>query len=307
MSKQRTLKNEVRATGVGVHSGEKVLLTLKPAPVDHGIVFHRMTDNGVVEIPAHARHVGETRLCTMLVNGEHRIGTVEHLLSALAGLGVDNAIIEVSASEVPIMDGSSGPFVFLIQSAGIEEQAALKKFIRIKRPIEVREGDKVARLEPYEGFRVDFTIDYDHPIIQRASQESRFEFSTSAYVKEVSRARTFGFMSDFEWLRSNQLGLGASLDNTIALDEFRVLNEDGLRYEDEFVRHKILDALGDLYLMGHPIVGAFVGHKSGHSMNNLLNQALLAEPDAWEIVTYEPSESEAPISYGDLQLAPQTA
>ena len=231
--KQRTLKNEIRATGVGVHSGEKILLTLKPAPVDTGIVFQRIEGENITEIPASAEYVGETRFCTTLVREGKRIGTVEHLLSALAGLGVDNAIIGVNGPEIPIMDGSSGPFVFLIQSAGLVDQKAPKRFIRIKKPIEVKEDDKWARLEPHEGFKINVSIDFDHPVIRSGGQNMGIDFSTTTYVKEVSRARTFGFLSDFEWLRANQLALGASLDNAIALDEFRVVNEDGLRYEDE--------------------------------------------------------------------------
>jgi len=302
MVSQRTLKNVIRATGVGVHSGEKVLLTLRPAPVDHGIVFHHIDSNGqVVLVPARAEFVGDTRFCTTLVKDHVRIGTVEHLLSAMAGLGIDNAIVEISAFEVPIMDGSAGPFVFLIQSAGLCEQAAPKRFIRVKKTIEVTEDDKWARMEPFDGFRVNFSIDFDHPAIRNGAQDAVFDFSTMAYVKEVSRARTFGFVSDFEWLRANKLALGASLDNTIGLDASRVINEDGLRYDNEFVRHKMLDAVGDLYLLGHGVIGAFTGYKSGHGLNNKLIQALLAQPESWEFVTFEDGRL-APVSYSDWAL-----
>lgn len=287
MLRQKTLKNVIRATGVGVHTGEKVLLTLRPAPIDTGIVFRRVFDDKSVEIPALAEHVGDTSFCTTLVKDGVRIGTVEHLLSAIAGLGIDNLIVEVNANEVPIMDGSAGPFVFLIQSAGIEEQAAPKKFIKIKKTIEVSDGDKIARLEPHDGFTIRFGIDFDHPVIRRANQESELAFSMMSYVKEVSRARTFGFLADFEWLRANNLALGANLDNAIALDEFKVVNEDGLRYDNEFVRHKILDAIGDLYLFGSAVIGSFYGYKSGHTLNNKLIRKVMADATAWEIVSFE--------------------
>jgi UDP-3-O-[3-hydroxymyristoyl] N-acetylglucosamine deacetylase len=302
MLKQRTLKNVIRATGVGLHSGEKVYLTLRPAAVETGILFRRVDLDPVVEIPASGELVTETMLCTGLSRDGGTVMTVEHLMSAFAGLGIDNAYVDLSAPEVPIMDGSAGPFVFLLQSAGIVEQAAPKRFIRIKRPLEVRDGDKFARFDPYDGFKLGFTIQFDHPMIPSTLSRAEVEFSTAAYIKEVSRARTFGFMRDLEFMRERNLGLGGSMDNAIVLDEFRVLNDDGLRYGDEFVRHKILDAVGDLYLAGHPILGAFEGFKSGHAVNNKLVRLLLAERSAWEEVTF-PDVGEAPIGYGGLQLA----
>ena len=298
MLRQRTLKNVIRATGVGLHSGEKVFLTLRPAPVDAGIVFRRIDLDPVVEIPARADLVTETVLCTGLSCDTGKVMTVEHLLSALAGLGIDNCYIDLSAPEVPIMDGSAGPFVFLLQSAGIREQEAAKRFIRIKHPVEVRDGDKVARFEPHDGFRIGFTVVFDHPAIPASQSRAEVEFSTASYVKEVSRARTFGFMRDLEYMRERNLGLGGSMDNAIVLDEFRVLNDDGLRYADEFVRHKILDAVGDLYLAGHPIIGAYEGYKSGHALNNKLVRALLAERSAWEEVTFVDESRPAPVAYG---------
>ena len=297
MLKQRTLKNVIRATGVGLHSGEKVYLTLRPAAADTGIVFRRVDLDPVVDIPASAELVTETMLCTGLSQGGGKVVTIEHLMSAFAGLGIDNAYVDLSAPEVPIMDGSAGPFVFLLQSAGIVEQAAPKRFIRITRPLEVRDGDKLARFEPYDGFKLGFTIQFDHPMIPSTQSRAEVEFSTAAYVREVSRARTFGFMRDLEFMRERNLGLGGSMDNAIVLDEFRVLNDDGLRYGDEFVRHKILDAVGDLYLAGRPILGAFEGYKSGHALNNKLVRALLAERSAWEEVTFTDVET-APIGYG---------
>ncbi len=298
MIKQRTLKNVIRATGVGIHTGQKVFLTLRPAAANTGIIFRRTDLDPVVDIPACPKNVGDTSLSTTLLakDGTTRISTVEHVLSAFAGLGIDNAYIDLSASELPIMDGSAGPFVFLIQSAGIEEQNAPKKFIRIKKPVEVREDDKIARFEPYEGFKVNFSIDFDHPVFKAHSRQAEIDFSTTSFVKEVSRARTFGFMRDIEMLRERNLVLGGSMDNAIVLDDYRILNEDGLRYEDEFVKHKILDAIGDLYLLGHSLIGAFTGHKSGHALNNDLLHALMAEKDAWEEVTFENGQ-EAPISY----------
>ncbi|WP_426417099.1 UDP-3-O-acyl-N-acetylglucosamine deacetylase [Aestuariirhabdus sp. LZHN29] len=297
MIRQRTLKNIIRATGVGLHSGEKVYLTLKPAPTGTGIVFCRTDLDPVVEIPARAENVGETLLCTTLMNADGvRVDTVEHLLSAMAGLGIDNAYIEVSAHEVPIMDGSAGPFVFLLQSAGIEEQDAPKEFIRIKREVTVEEDDKRATFIPFDGFKVSFGIDFDHPVFKGRTQEASVDFSSTSFVKEVSRARTFGFMRDIEYLRSKNLALGGSVDNAIVVDEFRILNEDGLRYEDEFVKHKMLDAIGDLYLLGKSLIGEFKGYKSGHSLNNKLICELLANEDAWEIVTFEDADV-APISY----------
>ena len=297
MLRQRTLKNVIRATGVGLHSGEKVFLTLRPAPVDAGIMFRRVDLDPVVEIPARAELVTETVLCTGLSQGAGKVMTVEHLLSALAGLGIDNCYIDLSAAEVPIMDGSAGPFVFLLQSAGVAEQEAPKLFIRIKHPVEVRDGDKFARFEPYDGFRIGFTVVFDHPAIPEKQSRAEVEFSTANYIKEVSRARTFGFMHDLEFMRERNLGLGGSMDNAIVLDEFRVLNEDGLRYADEFVRHKILDAVGDLYLAGHAIIGAYEGHKSGHALNNKLVRALLAEQSAWDIVSYTGEDELVPVAY----------
>ena len=298
MLRQRTLKNVIRATGVGLHGGEKVFLTLRPAPVDAGIVFRRIDLDPVVEIPARAALVAETTLCTGLACDGAKVQTVEHLMSALAGLGIDNAYVELTAAEIPIMDGSAGPFVFLLQSAGIVEQNAPKRFIRIKKPVEVRDGDKFARFEPHDGFRIGFTVKFDHPAIPDALSRVEIDFSTSAYVKEVSRARTFGFMTDLEYMRERNLGLGGSMDNAIVLDEFRVLNEDGLRYADEFVRHKILDAVGDLYLAGHPIIGAYEGYKSGHALNNKLVNALLADAGAWEEVSFSEPEQASPVHYG---------
>lgn len=304
MSRQRTLQNVIRATGVGLHSGEKVYLTLRPAPVDTGIVFRRVDLTPVVEIPARGDLVSETTLCTGLACGAAKVQTVEHLLSALAGLGVDNAYVELSAAEVPIMDGSAGPFVFLLQSAGLAEQDAPKRFIRILREVEVREGDKIARFRPHDGFRLDFTVDFNHPAIPPAHSTARVEFSSEAYIREVSRARTFGFMRDLEYMRERNLGLGGSMDNAIVLDEFRVLNEDGLRYADEFVRHKILDAVGDLYLAGHPILGAYEGYKSGHALNNKLVRALLADAQSWELVSFDESSTEAERALAEGIYAP---
>lgn len=296
MLKQRTLKNTIRATGVGLHTGEKVYMTLRPAAPNTGIIFRRVDLDKPVEIRAYAEHVGDTMLGTTLVNGDVRVSTVEHLLSALAGLGIDNAYVDLSAAEVPIMDGSAGPFVFLLQSAGIEEQNAHKRFIRIRENLEVRDGDKWARFEPFDGFKVSFQIDFDHPIFKKHTQCTTVDFSTTSFVKEVSRARTFGFMRDIEMLRQRHLTLGASLDNAIALDDYRILNEDGLRYEDEFVKHKILDSIGDLYLLGHSLIGAFSAYKSGHGLNNTLLRALLAKRSCWEEVTFDDA-AEAPISY----------
>lgn len=296
MIRQRTLKNVIRATGVGLHTGEKVYLTLRPAPVDAGIIFRRIDLDPVVEVKAKAENVGDTTLSSTLVEGDTRISTVEHLLSAMAGLGIDNAYVDLSAAEVPIMDGSAGPFVFLIQSAGIVEQEAPKRFIRIKKPVRVEEGDKWVQFEPFNGFKVSLSIDFDHPVFTGRSQHSEIDFSTTSFVKEVSRARTFGFMSQLESLRARNLALGGSLDNAIVVDDYRVLNEDGLRYEDEFVKHKVLDAIGDLYLLGHSLIGEFSGHKSGHDMNNQLLRTLLANEDAWELVTFD-DQKEAPISY----------
>ncbi len=296
MIKQRTLKNVIRAMGVGLHTGKKVYLTLRSAPIDSGIRFRRIDLDEPVEILAHPEKVGDTNLSTTLVENGVRISTVEHLLSAMAGLGIDNAYIDLSADEVPIMDGSAGPFVFLIQSAGIVEQNAPKKFIRIKKKIRVEDGDKWVEFRPFNGFKVSFQIDFNHPLFTHQKQTCDINFSTTSFVKEVSRARTFGFQKDIEYLRSQNLALGGSQDNAIVLDDYRVLNEDGLRYDNEFVKHKILDSIGDLYLLGHSLIGAFSGYKSGHALNNRLLLSLLADKDAWEEVIFEDA-STAPISY----------
>ncbi|MES9853510.1 MAG: UDP-3-O-acyl-N-acetylglucosamine deacetylase [Candidatus Thiodiazotropha sp. L084R] len=301
---QRTLKNVIRATGVGLHTGEKVYLTLRPAAPDTGIIFRRVDLDPPVEIRACAENVGDTRLSSTLVQDGVRVSTVEHLLSALAGLGIDNAYVDVSAAEVPIMDGSAGPFVFLLQSAGVEEQNKAKRFIRIKRKVEVQEGDKRASFEPFDGFKVSFSIDFDHPAFKERSQFATIDFSSTSFVREVSRARTFGFLRDIEMLRQKELALGGSLDNAVVVDDYRVMNTDGLRYEDEFVKHKILDAIGDLYLLGHSLVGAFSGHKSGHALNNRLLRELILQEDAWEEITFDEPE-DAPISY--MQPAHLTA
>ena len=296
MIKQRTLKNVIRATGVGLHTGRKVYLTLRPAPVDTGIIFQRVDLDPAVDIPARPEHVSDTRLSTTLEQNGIKVSTVEHLMSAFAGLGIDNAWVEVSAPEVPIMDGSAGPFVFLLQSAGILEQEQLKRFIRIKKPLRVTDGDKWVKFEPFNGFKVSFAIDFDHPILQNSTQVASVDFSTTSFVKEVSRARTFGFMEDLEALRNVGLAQGGSFDNAIVMDRFHILNDDGLRYKDEFVKHKVLDAIGDLYLLGHPLIGAFSAHKSGHALNNRLLRQLIADRAAWELVSYE-DESEVPIAF----------
>ena len=293
---QRTLKNTIRASGVGLHSGKKVLMVLRPAPPDSGIVFRRMDLNAPVEIAARALNVGETTLGTTLVHDGVRVATIEHLMSALAGLGIDNAFVELSAEEVPIMDGSASPFVFLLQSAGVAEQPAPKRFVRILQPVQVEAGDAWARFAPHHGYRLNFKIEFNHPSFRKRDQSSSMEFSTTSYLKEISRARTFGFMRDIEYLRSRNLALGGTLDNAIVLDEHRILNEDGLRYEDEFVRHKILDAIGDLYLIGGCVIGEFTGHKSGHQLNNRLLRQLLATDGAWEEVTFNDLAT-VPISY----------
>ena len=296
MIRQRTLRNAIKATGIGLHTGEKVYLTLAPAPIDSGIVFRRTDLDPVVEIAATASNVGDTTLSTTLVGDGQRVSTVEHLLSAMAGLGIDNAYVDVSASEVPIMDGSAGPFVFLIQSAGIEEQPAAKKFIRIKKTVTVEDGDKTASFIPFEGFKVSFSIDFDHPVFRDRTAHAEIDFSSTSFVKEISRARTFGFMHEIEHLRSQGLARGGSVDNAIVVDEYRILNQDGLRYEDEFVKHKVLDAIGDLYLLGYGLIGEFRAHKSGHALNNASLRALMAQKDAWEMVTFDDQER-APISY----------
>lgn len=296
MINQRTLKNTIRATGVGLHSGDKVYLTLHPAEPDTGICFRRVDLDEPVTIRATPRNVGETMLSTTLVQDGVKVATIEHLLSALAGLGIDNAIVDVTAAEVPIMDGSAGPFVFLLQSAGVCKQDRPKQYIRIIKPIRVEADDKWAAFEPFEGFKVTFTIDFDHPAFPDHLKTSVMDFSTTTFVKEVSRARTFGFMKDIEFLRENNLALGGSLDNAIVVDDDKVLNEDGLRYADEFVKHKILDAIGDLYLLGHSLIGEYQGFKSGHALNNKLLLTLLDNPDAWEKVSFE-NEDDAPITF----------
>lgn len=299
MIKQTTLKNEMCATGTGLHTGEKVYLKICPAPVNTGIRFRRVDQNPIVEIPALVKHVGDTTLNTCLIKDGVRVSTIEHLLSAFAGLGIDNAYVDLTAPEVPIMDGSAGPFVFLVQSAGIQEQNALKKFIRIKRKVEISHGDKVATIAPFNGFKVTLTIDFDHPIIRSSNQTATLDFSTTSYVKEVSRARTFGFLSEYEYLRANNLALGGSLDNAIVLDDYRILNEEGLRFADEFVKHKLLDVVGDLYQLGHSMIGEFNGYKCGHQLNNQLLHALLEDKTAWEIVTFK-DEKKLPITFPAL-------
>jgi len=288
---QKTLRNSIRAKGVGLHTGEQVNLTLRPAPPDTGVIFRRVDLQPVIAIPARLEHVADTRLSTALGDGPVRISTVEHLLSAFSGLGIDNAIVDLSAAEVPIMDGSAGPFVFLIQSAGVEEQPVAKRFLRIRRTVEVRDGDKWARFTPHPGFKVGFTIDFRHPLFKGRSSHAEIDFASTSFVREVSRARTFGFMRDLEKLREQQLALGGSLDNAVVLDDYRVVNEDGLRYDDEFVKHKVLDAVGDLYLLGYSLIGAFCGHKSGHALNNRLLRTLVQQQDAWELVTFEDAAS----------------
>jgi UDP-3-O-[3-hydroxymyristoyl] N-acetylglucosamine deacetylase len=296
MIKQRTLKNVIRATGVGLHTGKKVLLTLRPALANTGIIFRRVDLDPAVEIPAKPKYVGDTSLSTTLVKDNIRISTVEHLLSALAGFGIDNVFVDLTADEVPIMDGSAGPFVFLIQSAGIAEQNAAKEFLRIKEKVRVERDGKWAMFEPFDGFKVGFSIEFDHPVFNQNNCHAEIDFSTTSFVKEVSRARTFGFMRDVELLRQKNLVLGGSLDNAVVVDDYRVLNEDGLRYADECVKHKILDAIGDLYLLGHSLIGAFKGYKSGHALNNTLIRELLLNEDAWELVSFE-TEYKAPISF----------
>jgi UDP-3-O-[3-hydroxymyristoyl] N-acetylglucosamine deacetylase len=293
MVKQRTLKSLVQATGVGLHTGEKVSLTLRPAPVNHGIVFYRVDLNPVVKLKAEAHAVHDTRLSTCLEENGARVATIEHLMSAFAGMGIDNVIVELNSSEVPIMDGSAGTFIFLIQSAGMVEQTAAKKFVRIVKTVEVKDGDKWVRFEPYNGYKLNFTINFPHPVFTNTRQQVTVDLGEHSYIKQVSRARTFGFMQEVEYMRSQGLALGGNLDNAIVMDEYRVLNPDGLRSDDEFVKHKVLDAIGDLYLLGHPLIGAFSGYKSGHALNNALLRALLADADAWEFVTFDNNE-EAP-------------
>ena len=296
MIRQRTLQNSIKTTGVGLHTGDKVLLTLCPAPVDTGIVFRRTDLNPVAEIPARADLVGETTLSTCLIHGEARVSTIEHLLSAMAGLGVDNAYVDVTAPEIPIMDGSAAPFVFLLQSAGIVEQHAAKKFIRVRKEVTVTDGDKTASFLPLEGFKISFGIDFDHPVFKHRAATTEIDFSTTSFVREVSRARTFGFVEEIEYLRSKGLARGGSMDNAVVIDDYKVLNQGGLRYDDEFVKHKVLDAIGDLYLLGYSLIGEYRAFKSGHALNNQALRTLIANKDAWEMVTFEDVE-QAPISY----------
>jgi len=305
MLRQRTLKTAVRATGVGLHTGSKVMMALRPAPADTGIVFCRSDLPGNPAIPARAELVTNTTLATVLEKDGARVSTVEHLMSAFAGLGIDNAFVDVSAEEVPIMDGSAGTFVFLLQSAGIEEQAARKRYLRVLKRVEIEQGDKKVRLEPFNGFKIGFSIEFRHPVFEAAESEVIVDFAETSFVREISRARTFGFTQEVEAMRSKGLGRGGSLDNAIVIDDFRVLNADGLRFDDEFVKHKALDAVGDLYLLGRPLIGAFYGHKSGHALNNLLARKLLADASAWEEVTFDALES-VPSAFANLQ-APLTA
>src|SRR5918994_89388 len=299
MLRQRTLKSLIKASGVGLHTGKKVRMSLRPAPVDTGVVFRRVDLDSPVDIPARAELVGEARLASTLVKGEVKIHTVEHLMSALSGLGIDNAFVDLDAPELPIMDGSASPFALLLQQAGLEEQAAPKRFLRVRKPVEVKDGDKWARLEPYEGFKLSFSIEFRHPVIERSTQAVTVDFAETSYLKEIARARTFGFMHEVEELKDNGLALGGGLDNAVVLDEFGVLNSDGLRFADEFIRHKLLDAIGDLYLLGRPLLGAFSAHKSGHGLNNRLLRAALAQAGALEIVVFERAE-EAPASVARL-------
>jgi len=296
MIKQRTLKNAIRTTGVGLHTGDQIHLTLLPAPADSGIVFRRVDLNPPVEIKATAQNVGETTLSTCLIKDDVRVSTVEHLMSAMAGLGIDNAIVELNAPEIPIMDGSAGPFVFLIQSAGVQEQDAPKKFVRIKKEVTLKDGDKFASFIPFDGFKVSFSIEFDHPVFNDRRPQTELTFSSSTFVKDISRARTFGFMHEIEHLRSRGLARGGSMDNAIVVDQYRILNEDGLRFEDEFVKHKVLDAIGDLYMLGNSLICEYRAHKSGHSLNNRVLRQLLEQPDAWEIVTFEENQ-QLPITY----------
>lgn len=300
MVKQRTLKNSVSVTGVGLHSGEKVTLGLRPAPINTGIVFRRVDVKPVEEICARPDMVHDTRLSTCMEQNGVRVATVEHLMSAFAGLGVDNAYVDLDSAEVPIMDGSAGTFIFLLQTAGIVEQAAAKKFIRVKKTVEVKQDDKWVRFEPHQGYKLTFTINFAHPVFASAKQHVTVDLGEESYVRDISRARTFGFMQDVEYMRAQGLALGGSLDNAIVMDDYRVLNADGLRFEDEFVKHKVLDAIGDLYMLGYPLIGAFSGFKSGHALNNALVRALLADEQAWEFVTFD-SVEQAP-AFLRLQL-----
>ncbi|MDR2186633.1 MAG: UDP-3-O-acyl-N-acetylglucosamine deacetylase [Azonexus sp.] len=304
MLRQRSLKTVIRASGVGLHGGVKVNMALRPAAPDTGIVFRRTDLPQAPVLPARAVLVGDTRMCSCLEQDGVKVGTIEHLMSAFAGLGIDNAWVDLDAPEVPILDGSAAPFVFLIQSAGIEEQNAAKKFIRVTRPVEVRDGDKWARLTPYAGYRLSFSIVFNHPAIDQSAQQATLDFADQSYAREIARARTFGFMQEVEYLRENGLALGGGLENAIVLDEYRVLNQDGLRYGDEFVKHKILDAIGDLYLVGHPLLADYASHKGGHALNNLLARQLLATRDAWETVSFDET---APAPAGVARWLTQTA
>ncbi len=303
MLKQRTLKTAVQTTGVGLHTGVKVVLNIRPAPVDNGIVFVRSDLPGAPAIPALAGHVTDTRLSTLIEAHGARVSTIEHLMSAFSGLGVDNAFVDVSGPEVPILDGSSAPFVFLMQSVGLVEQPAAKRYIRVLKPLEVSQGDKVARFEPYNGFRITYEGQFNHPAFDKTGSSVTVDFADTSYVREVARARTFGFTQDVEMLRSQGLALGGSLENAIVMDEFRVLNADGLRYADEFLRHKILDAVGDLYLLGHPLIGSFLGHKSGHALNNVAARALLADASAWAWASFAAGD---PLPSAFIEPLPQT-
>lgn len=303
MVKQRTIKTSVKVTGVGLHSGEKVTLGMRPAPANTGIVFCRVDQKPVEQIRVTAELVHDTRLSTCMEQNSVRVATMEHLMSALSGLGIDNIYIDLDSAEVPIMDGSAGTFIFLLQSAGIVEQSAAKKFIRVKKSVEVQHGDKWVRFDPYDGYKLTFTINFTHPVFANAKQHVVVDLGEHSYVRDISRARTFGFMQDVEFMRSQGLALGGSLDNAIVMDDYRVLNPDGLRFEDEFIKHKVLDAIGDLYMTGHPVIGAFSGFKSGHALNNALLREMLADEEAWEYVTFNTPE-EAPAF---LQLQLQTA
>jgi len=304
MLKQRTLKTLIKASGVGLHTGQKVRMSLRPAPPDTGIVFRRIDLASPVDIPARAELVGDARLASTLIKDGAKVHTVEHLMSALSGLGIDNAYVDLDSPELPILDGSASPFALLLQQAGLEEQGAPKRFLRVRKTVEVKEGDKWARLEPYEGFRLSFSIDFRHPAIERTTQSVSVDFAETSYLKEIARARTFGFMHEVEDLKGSGLALGGGLDNAVVLDDQGVLNADGLRFADEFIRHKLLDAIGDLYLIGRPLLGAFTAHKSGHALNNKLVRALLAEPSAWEYATFEDEEaaSGSPLTFGNPAL-----
>ncbi|MDR2690003.1 MAG: UDP-3-O-acyl-N-acetylglucosamine deacetylase [Azoarcus sp.] len=305
MIRQRTLKNIVRATGVGLHGGRKVNLVLRPAAVNTGIVFHRVDLTPVVDLPTDPYAVCDTRMCSGLERDGHKIGTVEHLMSALAGLGIDNLHVDVDAPEIPVLDGSSAPFIFLLQSAGIEEQAVAKKFLRVKKEVEYHEDDKWVKLAPHDGFRLFFSIVFDHPAINSTATKVMVDFAKHSYVRDVARARTFGFMQDVEFMQANGLALGGSLENAIVMDEYRVLNAEGLRYSDEFVKHKVLDAIGDLYLCGHPLMASYTAHKAGHALNNQVLRILLEDASAWEIVSFEESNAPAAVAhqFGEFALS----